>query len=47
MLEITSDAPTNAVKCVTSNIASARKQRYTKDSIIRLAQMTLYIMTEC
>ena len=32
MLEMTSDAPTNAGKHVTSNIASGHNQRYTKDS---------------
>ena len=46
MLEKTSDdALTNAGKNVTSTIACARSQRYTKNSIFRLAQMTLTIMT--
>ena len=32
MLELNYDAPTNAGKRVASNMASARNQRYTKDS---------------
>ena len=44
-LEMTTDAPTNAGKHVTSNIASARSQRYTTDSVFRLAQTTLCVMT--
>jgi len=42
MLEMTSDAPTNAGKHVMSNITFVR---YTKDSVFWLAQMTLRIMT--
>ena len=32
-------------KTLTSNIASARNQRHTKDSVFWLAEMTLYVMT--
>jgi len=44
MLEMTSDAPTNAGKHVTSNTAGARSQRYTKYSVIWLAKMALRLM---
>ena len=36
--------PESAGYCVMSNIARARNQWYTKDSVFWLAQMTLYIM---
>jgi len=39
------DAPTNAGKHVSSNIASARSQRYTKYSVFWLAHKTLCVMT--
>jgi len=34
----------NARKHVTSNIESARNQWYSEDSVVWLAQMTLYLM---
>jgi len=40
-LEMMFGAPTNAGMHVTSNIACAHCQRYTKDSVFRLAQMML------
>jgi len=42
---LTLDAPTNVGKHVTSNIAGARSQRNTKDSVFCLAQMALCVMT--
>ena len=36
-----------AGKLVTSNIASASNQWYSKDSVFWLAQMTLYVMALC
>jgi len=44
MLEMTFDAPTNAWKHVTLNIASECNQRYLKDSVFWLVQVTLSIM---
>ena len=45
MLELMSDALTNAGKHVMSNIACMRSQRNTKDLVFLLAQMTLCIMS--
>ena len=43
---LTSDAPTNAPgKGVTSNMASARNQRFTKYSVFWFAKTTPYVMT--
>jgi len=41
---MTSDAPTNARKHVTPNMACPRGQRYTDDSVFWLAQIRLYVM---
>jgi len=45
MLEMTSDALTNAGKHVTSDIACAHSQQNTNDSVFQLAVMTLCVMT--
>ena len=42
---MTTDAPTNAGKHVTSNIACVCCQRYTKYSVFWLSQMTLCVTT--
>ena len=39
---LTSDAPTNTGKHVTSNIACANSQWYSNDAVFRLAQMTVW-----
>jgi len=44
-LEMTSDAPTNAGKHVTLNIACARNQRHTKDSSIGQNDVVPYDVT--
>jgi len=42
---MTPDAPRNAGKHITSNVAGVRSQQYTKESGFWLAQMTLCVET--
>jgi len=44
---MTSDAPTKARKHITSNVACASSQRYTKDSVVWFVQTLLCFITKC
>jgi len=46
-LEMMSDAPTNGLKHVMSNVAYAHSQQFTTDSVFWLVQMTLFVIMLC